>query len=55
MGRGLREEVEGGVRTGWVTHLLLNIQKVDICGTFCYTSELVARGRRGKSGLRERE
>ena len=31
-------------RAGWVTDFSLIIQKVDIRGTFCYTTELVARG-----------
>ena len=25
----------GGMGTGWLTHFLLNLQKVDIRGTFC--------------------
>ena len=31
--------MEGGVGAEWVTDFSMN--KVDICGTFCYTSELV--------------
>ena len=33
----------GGVGAGWVTDFSLILEKVDIYGSFCYTSELVER------------